>query len=81
MVWLGCNGLSHGCTWFGPLGADWAEWLGRLGGVARQLGGLGRQVVAGLGRMARQDGSTRSAGVLAGLGRVLAGMGQLAGSI
>ena len=38
-------------------------------------------MVAAVGMLARQDGSTEAAGVLAGLGHVLAGMWQLAGSI
>ena len=38
-------------------------------------------MVAAVGMLARQDGSTEAAGVLAGLGHVLVDMWQLAGSI
>ncbi len=63
------------------MGAHGSDWLGDVRQAGHRLGGLGRQLVAGLGRMVRQDGSSGRQRVLAGLGRVLAGMRQLAGSI
>ena len=51
--------------------------------MARQTGRSDRQMVAALGRLARQDGSTRSAGMLAGsdrLAQMLAGWAEGSGT-